>query len=116
MPDARRRDPCRLPQPMTDRVITLHDLTNPARTHGRPGLFQLRVLERELRGRLAVLDKRVDGLLDFVGLPTDEQVAAVDVLCASIAELQELLDEVRAEAALHLERSHERRSRPRRWA
>jgi hypothetical protein len=101
---------------MTDRVTTLSDLTNPMRTHGRPGLFQLRVLERELRGRLAELDQRVDGLLDFTGIPTDEQVAAVDVLCASIAEQQELLQEVRAEAARHLERSHERRRRPRRWA
>src|SRR5688500_10352888 len=101
---------------MTDRVTTLHDLTNPHRTHGRPGLFQLRVLERELRGRVADLDARVDGLLDFVGLPTDEQVAEVDVLCAAITEQQELLTEVRAEAARHLERAHERRSRPRRWA
>ena len=101
---------------MADRLTTLHDLTNPTRTHGRPSLYQLRVLERELRGRIAGLDERVDGLLDFVGLPTDEQVAAVDVLCASIAELQELLTEVRSEAAHHLERSHERRTRPRRWA
>jgi hypothetical protein len=101
---------------MTDRVTTLHDLTNPHRTHGRPGLFQLRVLERELRGRVAELDDRVDGLLDFVGIPTEEHVAEVDVLCAAITEQQELLDEVRAEAARHLERSHERRSHPRRWA
>ena len=101
---------------MTDRVLTLHDLTNPARTHGRPGLYQLRVLERELRGRLADLDQRVDGLLDFMGIPDDARVAAVDVLCAAIAEQQELLAEVRAEAARHLERSHERRTRPRRWA
>jgi hypothetical protein len=101
---------------MTDRVITLHDLTNPGRTHGRPGLFQLRVLERELRGRIAMLDRRVDGLLDFVGLPSDAHVAEVDVLCASIAELQELLGEVRADAARHLERSHERRISKRRWA
>lgn len=101
---------------MSDRVLTLNDLTNPGRTHGRPGLFQLRVLERELRGRLAVLDRRVDELLDFTGLPDDALVAEVDVLCAVIAEQQELLEEVRAEAARELERSHERRARPRRWA
>ena len=101
---------------MANRLTTLHDLTNPHRTHGRPGLFQLRVLERELRGRVAGLDARVDGLLDFVGLPTDQQVAEVDVLCAAITEQQELLAEVRAEAARHLERSHERRSHTRRWA
>ena len=101
---------------MSDRVTTLHDLTNPSRTHGRPSLFQLRVLERELRGRLADLDARVDGLLDFVGLPTDAQVAEVDVLCAAIMEQQELITEVRAEAAHHLERSQRRRSHPRHWA
>jgi hypothetical protein len=101
---------------MNDRLTTLHDLTDPYRTHGRPELLELRVLERQLRGRVAELDKRVDGLLDFVGLPSDEQVAEVDVLCAAIMEQQELLTEVRAEAARHLERSHQRRSHTRRWA
>ena len=101
---------------MPDRLTILRDLTNPHGTHARPGLFQLRVLERELRGRIADLDRRVDALLDFVGLPSDEQVAEVDVLCAAIMEQQELLTEVRAEAAQHLERSHHRRSHSRRWA
>jgi hypothetical protein len=101
---------------MTDRLTTLPDLTDPHGLHARPGLFQLRVLERELRGRIADLDGRVDALLDFVGLPSDEQVAEVDVLCAAILEQQELLTEVRAEAAHHLERSDRRRSHPRRWA
>ena len=102
---------------MRDHVTTLHDLTNPTRTHGRPGLFQLRVLERELRAGVGVLDDRVDAILLHVdGPPTDEQVAEVDVLCAAIRERHELLDEVRTEAARHLERTHERRTRPRRWA
>jgi hypothetical protein len=101
---------------MPGRLTTYHDLTDPSHTYGRPALFQLRVLERQLRGRIAELDGRVDGLLEFAGLPSDDQVAEVDVLCAAILEQQELLDEVRTEAARQLECSHERRSRPRRWA
>ena len=101
---------------MTDRLTILPDLTNPYGTHARPGLFQLRVLERELRGRIADLDGRIDGLLDVVGLPTHQQVAEVDVLCAAMMEQQELLAEVRAEAAYRLEHAERRRSHPRRWA
>jgi hypothetical protein len=99
--------------PMPDRITTFDDLM---RRGPRPGLYQLRVLERSLRGRIADLDARVDALLVLDGPPTDDQVAEVDVLCAAIAELRELRDEARHEAAAHVQRSHRRRSRPRRWA
>ena len=97
---------------MTDRILTYSDLT---RRGPRPGLFQLRVLERGLRTRIADLDARVDRLLAIEGPPTNAQVGEVDVLCAAIAELQELLDEARTEAAHHVDRRHARRSRRRRW-
>jgi hypothetical protein len=101
---------------MTDRITTIRDLTNPGGPYTGPGLYQLRVLERQLRARIAVLDRRVDGLLDFTGLPTDGQVAEVDVLCAAIAEQQELLEEARREATRHVERRRRRREPRRRWA
>ena len=100
---------------MHDRLVTYRDLTSPAGTHPRPELFEVRVLERRLEHRIADLDGRVDQLLDFVGVPTVEQVAEVDILCASIAEQQELLDEVRREAAQHVERRRRRREPRRRW-
>ena len=98
---------------MTDRLLT-PDLLE--RSGARPGLYELRVLERRLRERIATLDARVDGLLMVPGLPSDDHVAAVDVLCASIAEARELLDEVRREAAREVHARHARRARPRRWA
>lgn len=97
---------------MTDRVLTPSDL------HGsgpRPGLFQLRVLDRRLRGRIADLDARVDELLSLDGPPSDTHVAEVDVLCAAIAEVRELLDEARREAAREVEHRRIRRASPRRW-
>jgi hypothetical protein len=97
---------------MTDRVLTPDDLL--ARGQ-RPGLYQLRVLERTLRGRIAELDARVDELLSLDGPPTDDEVAQVDVLCAAIAEARELMDEARREAVAEVHRRI-RRDAPRRWA
>ena len=99
---------------MTDGLLTYRHLVSPWAP--RPGLYQLRVLERELRRRLAGLDERVDLLLQFEGIPSARQVADVDVLCAAIAETQELLDEVKREADGHVEGRRRRRNSPRRWA
>lgn len=101
---------------MHDRLVTLRDLLSPAGRHPRPALYDVRVLERELTARIAVLDARVDVLLDFKGIPTVEQVGEVDILCAAIAEQEELLEEARREASRHVERHRARRERPRRWA
>ena len=98
---------------MTERILTVSGLTDRA---PRPGLYQLRVMDRQLRARIDELDARVDALLVLDGPPTDAQVGEVDVLCAAIAELRELRDEARHEAAEHVQRRHRRRSRPRRWA
>ena len=98
---------------MTDRLLTPRDLLAPG---PRPGLYELRVLERELRARIAELDARVDVLLVLDGPPTDAQVGEVDVLCAAIAEAVELLDEVRAEAAAVVHHQRLRRAAPRRWS
>jgi hypothetical protein len=99
---------------MTDRLLTVRDLASAPGP--RPGLFQLRLLERSLRARIAELDARVDALLALDGPPAPRDVADVDVLCAAIAETRELLDEARREAARHVARRHERRSGRRRWA
>ncbi len=98
---------------MTDRVLIPGDLTSPG---PRPGLYQLRVLERRLRERVRELDLRVDDLLVLDGAPTAAQVGQVDVLCAAIAEARELLDEVRREATHEVQDRRDRRVRPRRWA
>lgn len=98
---------------MTDRLLTPSLLD---RSGTAPGLYELRVLERRLRGRIATLDARVDELLMVPDLPSAEQIAAVDVLCAAIAETRELLDEVRRETRHELQAAHARRARPRRWA
>jgi hypothetical protein len=97
---------------MTDRLLTLRDLLAPG---PRPGLYELRVLERGLRRRIAALDGRVDELLLLDGAPTDAQVGEVDVLCAAIAEARELLDEARAEVAALTQHHRRRRAAPRRW-
>ena len=101
---------------MPDRLTYAYDPEDPAGRDPRPALLDLRVLERSLVGRIARLDRRVDHLLDFRGIPTLEQVGEVDVLCAAIAEQKELLDEARAEMATHVERRRRRREHPRRWA
>jgi hypothetical protein len=82
----------------------------------RPGLFQLRVTERSLRLRLHALDDRVQwALAADDGLGTNESVSEVDVLCASILELRELLDETRTEIAREVAALSARRDAPRRW-
>ena len=82
----------------------------------RPSLFELRLAERGLRTRLAELDARVQGSL-FVddGLGSTEAVATVDVLCASIGELRELLEETRREIVREVAARQARRSSTRRW-
>ena len=97
---------------MTDRLLTLNNRRRPAPA---PGLFDLRRLERELDERIAGLDARVDVLLAGDAADT-RTVADIDVLCAAIAEAQELLSAARREAALHTARHHARRRGPRRWA
>ncbi len=98
---------------MIDRVLTPGDLLAPG---PRPTLYELRVLDRGLRDRIARLDARVDELLMLDGPPTDDQIGEVDVLCAAIAEARELRDEVRREAAAEVQLRRLRRSSPRRWA
>ena len=83
----------------------------------RPTLFELRLAERRLRGRLAELDARVQGSLSTdEGLGSAEAVATVDVLCASIGELRELLEETRREIAREVAVGRARRALPRRWS
>jgi hypothetical protein len=101
---------------MSDRLLTVRALTNPSSAHAGPGAAELRALDRELRRRLAMLDARVDRLLQIEGAPSDEQVAEVDVLCAAITEAQELLEEARAAAHERIRSRRARRARPRRWA
>jgi hypothetical protein len=98
---------------MTKRLLTVHDLTAPRRR--RTDLFELRSLERRIEDRIERLDARVDDLLALDGPPFEEAAAEIDVLCAAIGELRELLDEARREAALHASERRRRRSRPRRW-
>lgn len=81
---------------MTDRILTSADLLEP---QTRASLFDVRHAERALRARIDVFDARVDDLLELPGPPSDEHIAEVDVLCAAIAELGELLDELRGETA-----------------
>ena len=83
----------------------------------RPSLFELRLAERRLTRRVAQLDARVQSAL-FAddGLGSPQGVAVVDVLCASIGEIRELLDETRREIDAELQAREARRSVPRRWA
>ena len=89
---------------MPDHLLTLRDLTGLRTPLGH---YELRVIERSLRERLRDLEARVDAVLAHPGPPSFEQVGAVDVLCAAIAELREMLDETRREG---------RRDDPRRGA
>ena len=82
----------------------------------RPTLFELRLAERGLRARLIQLEARVQrSLFADDGLGSAEAVATVDVLCASIGELRELLDETHREIARAVAVRRARRSRTRRW-
>jgi hypothetical protein len=95
---------------MTHRLLTISDRPTPP-----PALYDLLVLERTLRDRIEHLDARVDSLL-MSGDPSDlRTVADIDVLCAAMAEAQELLSEARREAALYAAVRRNRRARPRRW-
>lgn len=80
-----------------------------------PGVLQLRLLARRLDADLERMDARVDELLLSEGPPTDADVAEMDVLCAAIGEVRELLDEARSEAARETIARRARRNKPRRW-
>ena len=80
-----------------------------------PGVLQLRLLARRLDGDLERMDARVDELLLCASAPTDRDVAEMDVLCAAISEVRELLDEARSEAARETIARRARRTQPRRW-
>jgi hypothetical protein len=80
-----------------------------------PSLLQLRLLSRRLDADLARMDARVNVLLRRPGPPSDADVAAIDVLCAAIAEVRELQLEARADAAGAVAARRERRTRPKRW-
>lgn len=80
-----------------------------------PGVLQLRLLARRLDGDLERMDARVDELLMSDGAPTAGDVAEMDVLCAAIGEVRELLDEARSEAARATMARRARRTQPRRW-
>lgn len=81
-----------------------------------PGVHPLRLLERRLEPHVARMDRRVDALLFSAAPPTRAQVAEIDILCAAIAEVRELLDVARDEVAREAMARRARRARPRRWA
>ena len=100
---------------MPDAIFTLDSLVAGAPA---PTLLRLRVLDRRLSERIAHLDAEVDALLragGSGGLDTDDAVAAVDVLCAAMAEVGELRDEARRQIARELAARRARRSGVRRW-
>ena len=81
----------------------------------RPGVVELRVLERRLDERLIELDARVEKLLHAPAPYTDDEIGQVDVLCAAIAELTELRDAARADVLRDRADRQARRSGVRRW-
>ncbi|HEX8083448.1 MAG TPA: hypothetical protein VF529_04105 [Solirubrobacteraceae bacterium] len=97
---------------MPSRVITPATLESPGLL---PGVVELRVIEQRLTDRLAGLDARVDMLLAEPGLPTDDEIAQVDVLCAAIAEVTELRDAARRDVLHERAARKARRSGIRRW-
>ncbi|HEX2087884.1 MAG TPA: hypothetical protein VHF89_19515 [Solirubrobacteraceae bacterium] len=97
---------------MPDSVITPQTLDAPAL---RPGLVALRLLERRLCDRLGELDARVDVLLAEPGPYTEDEITAVDVLCASIAEVTELREAARRDVLREHAARRARRSGVRRW-
>ena len=80
-----------------------------------PGVLQLRLLARRLDADLERMDQRVDELLLSEGPPTDADVSEMDVLCAAIGEVRELVDEARSEAARETIARRAKRAQPRRW-
>jgi hypothetical protein len=97
---------------MPDSVITPETLDFPAL---RPGALALREIERRLLDRLAELDARVDMLLSEPGPYTPDEVTAVDVLCAAIAEVSELREAARHDLMRERAARTARRSGVRRW-
>ncbi len=97
---------------MPERVITPATLEAPAML---PGVVELRVLEGRLNDRLAELDARVDMLLCESGPYGADDVAAVDILCAAIAEVAELRDAARHDVAHERTTRRARRTGTRRW-
>ena len=81
----------------------------------RPGVVELRLLERRLDARLSELDARVEGLLNAPSPYTDDEIARVDVLCAAIAELTELRDAARTDVLRDRAERQARRTGIRRW-
>lgn len=80
-----------------------------------PGVLELRLLARRLEADLARLDARVDEMLVRRQAPSDADVAEMDVLCAAIGEVRELLDEARADAVRETLIRRARRAKTRRW-
>jgi hypothetical protein len=99
------------PHRMPVHVITPATLDAPAL---RPGLVELRLLERRLETRLAVLDARVDELLATDPF-TDDHVSQVDALCAAIGEITELRDGARLDIHRGEAERDARRRGVRRW-
>jgi hypothetical protein len=97
---------------MPAHVITPATLESPALL---PGLLELRLLERTLGTRLAELDARVDMLLAQGDGYSDDDVGQVDVLCAAIAEVEELRAAARRDVLRERTARRARRSGVRRW-
>ena len=97
---------------MPARVITPATLDAPALL---PGVRELRVLEGRLDERLAELDARVDMLLAEPAPYTEDEIASVDVLCAAIAEVEELRDAARRDVTREHASRRARRSHIRTW-
>ena len=97
---------------MPDSVTTPETLDSPAL---RPGVIALRLLEARLDDRLAELDARVDMMLSEPGPYAEAEVAAVDVLCAAIAEVAELREAARRDIVRERAARRARRSGIRRW-
>ncbi len=97
---------------MPSRVTTPAALEAPAIY---PGLVELRVIDARLTKRLAELDARVDAALSSLGSRGEDDVTAVDVLCAAIGEVSELRDAARRDVSRERAARDARRSGVRRW-
>jgi hypothetical protein len=103
---------------MRDHVRSVRELPSGALALEPPrSLFALRVLDRGLRERLAVMEERVHDLLlgSREGLD-DGAIADVDMLCAAIDEQRALLVDVQRSVADETARRAARRLGPRHWA
>ena len=94
----------------------MHSLDAQLGRDRKPTLYELRLAERRLAARIAALDDRVQvALFADDGLGSPQAIAAVDILCAALGELRELLDETRREIDAELTARETRRTLPRRW-